>query len=168
MEHTGPLLICYDGSESARAALETASNLFRGHDAVVACYWQPFAASGKRFGVEILELVQNADAINTREHELAGMLAEEGAAIARAAGLIAEARSIEIDGPIDEAILNHSDEIDASAIVLGSRSRTGLRSLILGNVANEIAQRAARPVLLVPSEELARERRPGRTPGTAA
>jgi nucleotide-binding universal stress UspA family protein len=163
MSRAGPLLICYDGSESARTALEAAAELFRGRDAVVASYWQPFAASGKRLGLEILELVQNAGAINAREEELARTLAEEGATVARAAGL-AEARAIEIDGPIDEAILNHADEIDASAIVLGSRSRTGLRSLILGNVANEIVQRSGRPVFLAPSDELARGRRRGRGP----
>jgi nucleotide-binding universal stress UspA family protein len=109
--------------------------------------------------MHILELVQNAETINEQEQQLAASLAGEGAAILRAAGLEAEAQATEIDGPIDEAILNHADELDARAIVLGARSRTGLRSLILGNVANEIAQRATRPVLLVPSDELARNRR---------
>jgi nucleotide-binding universal stress UspA family protein len=164
MSGTGPLLICYDGSESARAALESATVIFAGHEAIVASYWQPFAASGKRLGINILELVQNAGTINEREEEVAREIAEEGAAIARAAGLSAEARAIEIDGPIDDAILNHADELDAAAIVLGSRSRTGLRSLILGNVANEIAQRATRPVLLVPSPKLASDRRAERAP----
>jgi nucleotide-binding universal stress UspA family protein len=164
MAGRGPLLICYDGSEGALAALEAASGVFSG-EAVVACYWQPFASTRKPLGIDILELVQNAETINAQEEELAGRLAGEGAAILKAAGLDAEAQAREIDGPIDEAILNHADELDARAIVLGARSRTGLRSLILGNVANEIAQRATRPVFLVPSDELARNRRPH--PGSA-
>ncbi len=103
--------------------------------------------------------MQNAETINAQEQELAAGLAAEGAAILQAAGLDAEGQAREIGGPIDEAILNHADELDARAIVLGARSRTGLRSLILGNVANEVAQRATRPVFLVPSDELARNRR---------
>jgi nucleotide-binding universal stress UspA family protein len=167
MDQTGPLLICYDGSESARAALEAASKLFRGRESLVACYWQPFASSAKRLGINVLELVQNADTINEQEQAFARKTAEEGATSARAAGLTAAAEAIEIDGPIDEAILEHADAIDAAAIVLGSRSRSGLRSLILGNVANEVAQRATRPVFLAPSKQLAHSRG-GDTPEAAS
>jgi nucleotide-binding universal stress UspA family protein len=157
----GPLLVCYDGSEGAKAALEAAAGVLAPHAAVVACYWQPFAASAKRFGLDIRELVQDPADINRREAELAAALADEGAELARAAGLDADGRAVEIDGPIDEAILAHADELDATAIVLGSRSRSGLRSLLLGSIANEVVQRATRPVLLAPSAQLADRRRDG-------
>jgi nucleotide-binding universal stress UspA family protein len=153
------LLLCYDGSEGARAALEQAARLFPGQHALIACYWQPFAESNKRFAVDILELVQDADRINEREQQLVEEIAVQGAAAARQLGLEAEAAAIRIDGPIEEAILAHAEEIDASAIVLGSRSRSRLRSQILGDVANEVAQRATRPVFLVPSAGLASARR---------
>jgi nucleotide-binding universal stress UspA family protein len=158
-EGEGPLLVCYDGSEGARAALDAAVHLFAGREAVVACYWQPFGASGRRFATEILELVQDAPSINEREEEQARSFAEEGAALVRAAGLTAEAEAVRIDVPIDEAILAHAERIDALAIVMGSRRRSTLRSLLLGNTAYEIAQRAARPVLLAPSSVLAERRR---------
>jgi nucleotide-binding universal stress UspA family protein len=154
-----PILICYDRSDSGRAALEAAVHLCVGRRAVVACYWQPFAESTRRLGINILELVQNSDSINVREEALSREIAEEGAQIARDGGVDAEACAIQIHTAIDEAILSHAEEIDAAAIVLGSRSHTGLRSLILGDIANEVVQRAARPVLLVPSRELARRRR---------
>ena len=159
MPTDGPVLICYDGSDSARAALDTAADLFVGEDAIVACFWQPFAATAKRFSVNILELVQNAESINEREEALAQQIAEEGAAEARGRGLTAQACAIRIDAPLDEAILLHADEIDATVIVLGARSRSSVRSLILGDIANEVAQRATRAVLLVPSQPLVERRR---------
>lgn len=155
----GPLLICYDGSDGSRAALEAAVALFAERDLVVACYWQPFGQSGGRLAINLLELVQDADSINAREEALAQEVAEEGAALARLAGRTATAEAIRIDGPVDEAILSHAEEIGAAAIALGSRGRTRLRSLLLGDVANEIAQRATQPVLLAPSSDLARRRR---------
>jgi nucleotide-binding universal stress UspA family protein len=155
----GPLLVCYDGSDGAKAALEAAAAAFAPGRAVVACYWQPFASSGKRFGVDIRELVQDADDINRREATLAATLAEEGAALARGGGLDAEARPVEIDGPIDEAILAHADELDAAAIVLGARGSSSLRSLLIGNIAYEVVQRATRPVFVAPSPRLAGRRR---------
>ena len=161
MDAEGPLLICYDGSEGAEAALRTAVGVFPGHEALVVCFWQPFAESSKRLAVDILELVQDAEAINEREAELAQQIADEGAALAAAGGLAVEGRAIRISSPIDEAILGIADEIDAAAIVLGSRSRSSLRSLILGDVANEVVQRATRPVFVTPSGELAERRREG-------
>jgi nucleotide-binding universal stress UspA family protein len=154
-----PLLVCFDGSEGGQAAVATAAALFPGHDAVVACYWQPFAASSGRFSIDILELVQDPDGINEREEQLARATAERGADAAAAAGLVARGLAVRIEGPIDEAILSHADELDAVAIVLGSRSHSSLRSLILGDVANEVVQRASRPVVVTPSPQLARRRR---------
>ena len=156
---TRPLLVGYDGSDGAKAALAAAAEVVAPHASVVACYWQPFAASAKRVGLDIRELVQDPTDINHREAELAAALADEGAGLARAAGLDAEGRAVEIDGPIDEAILSHADELDAAAIVLGARSRSTLRSLLLGSIANEVVQRATRPVFLAPSPKLASRRR---------
>jgi nucleotide-binding universal stress UspA family protein len=159
VEGRGPLLVCFDGSEGAKAALAAAAAAFAGRRAVVACYWQPFAASSRRFEIDIRELVQNAADINRREQEVAEAMAAEGAALAAAAGLDSEGQAVEIDGPVDEAILAHADELDAAAIVLGSRSRSSLRSFLIGSVANEIVQRSPRPVYLAPSPSLADRRR---------
>ena len=157
---SGPLLICYDGSDGARAALEQSARLFSDRAAVVACYWQPFAQSRKQpLAHEILELVQDPSLVNEREEQLAKTVADEGAGLAQAGGLAADGRAVEVDVPIDEAILAHADELEAEAIVLGARARPGFRSLILGNVANDVVQNAARPVFVVPSPQMARRRR---------
>ena len=86
----GPLLLCYDGSDDGRPAIEAAARLFAGREAVVACFWQPFAAVAKRFAVSLLEVVQEADDINEREAALAQQIADEGAAIARRGGFDAQ------------------------------------------------------------------------------
>jgi len=155
----GPVLICYDGSEGAQTALEVAATVLAPGEAVVACYWQPFAETTRRLGVDLLELVQDAASINDREEQLADEVAAEGAERARALGLEAEPRSIKIEGPIDEAILLHAESLDAAVIVLGARKRSTLRSLLVGAVSNEVLQRATRPVLLAPPEQLANRRR---------
>src|SRR5262245_21030678 len=87
MAANGRLLVCYDGSDGAKAALEAAARAFAGHDAVIACYWQPFGSSPKRFAVDIRELVQDADDVNRREKQLAQRIADEGAGLARSFGL---------------------------------------------------------------------------------
>ena len=46
MALVAPILICYDGSDGARAALDTAVATFD-RPMVVACYWQPFGESDK-------------------------------------------------------------------------------------------------------------------------
>jgi nucleotide-binding universal stress UspA family protein len=154
-----PVLLCYDGSDGSKAALEAVAQLFPGREVIVACYWEPFAESSKRMGIDILELIQDAERINAREEELSRTAAEEGAEVLREAGLVPEPLAVKIHGSMDDAILAHAEELDASAIVLGSRGHASLRSLILGDVANEILQRATRPVLVVPSPDLARRRR---------
>jgi nucleotide-binding universal stress UspA family protein len=159
MSDVGPLLICYDGSDAAKAALEEAARLFEGRSAVIACYWQPLTSRPGRFAHDLRELVEDPDDVNRREQELAEAVAEEGVVLARAARLVADGQAVEISGPIEEAILMHADELEASAIVIGSRSRSSLHSLLIGNVANEVVQHSNRSVFLTPSPELAQRRR---------
>jgi nucleotide-binding universal stress UspA family protein len=162
-----PVLICYDGSEGARAALEVACAAFDS-SFIVACYWQPFADDQRPFAVDMLQIVQEPDSINERERALAQAAADEGAEAARAAGHAAEAVAVEVSTPIDQAILAHADELDAAAIVLGSRSRSGLGSLLLGDTAGDVVQLASRPVFVVPSNQLAETRRENRRRGSAS
>ena len=165
MTPTGPLLICYDGSDGARTALEAAVAVFD-RPTVVACYWQPFGESGRRLGMDLLELVQDPASINEREGAAARQFAEEGAALIQAAGKVAEAAAVKVSTPIDEAIHRHADELDACAIVLGSRSRSGLGSILLGDVAGDVVQLSDRPVFVVPSGPLAERRRADRAAGS--
>lgn len=155
----GPILICYDGSEDARAAIEAAAPFFQGRETVVVCFWQPFAAVAKRFAVNLLEIVQDAASVNEREGLYAERIAAEGAELAEQAGLVAEPRAVKADRAIDETMIGYADQIDTPLIVLGSRGRSNLRSMLLGDVAHDVVQRASRPIFLVPSSRLGGRRR---------
>jgi nucleotide-binding universal stress UspA family protein len=159
MTPSGPILLCYDGSEDAVAAIEAVAPLLAGRPAVVACFWQPFAQVARRFAVSLLEVVQEAPKVNEREGQLAQELADQGAAIATAAGMPAKAHAIEVSKPIDEAIIAYADEIDAPVVVLGSRGRSGIGSMLLGDVAHDVVQRSTRMVVIVPSPRLSGRRR---------
>jgi nucleotide-binding universal stress UspA family protein len=158
MNPDAPVLICFDGSDGALAAVETAASLLASRDALVACYWQPFGST-KRLGIDLLEFVQDPDSINQREEQIAQEMARKGAALVEEGGLAARAEAVATDSSIADAILAHAEEIGAAAIVLGSQSRSRLRSLILGSSANEVVQRAAAPVFVAPSRQLADLRR---------
>ena len=155
----GPILLCYDGSEDAVAAIESVGPHVAGRQAVVACFWQPFAQVASRFAVSLLEVVQDASDTNEREARLAQELADQGVGIARSAGIPAEGRAIEVSRPIDEAIIAYAEEVDAPMIVLGSRGRSGIGSMLLGDVAHDVVQRSTRMVVLVPSPGLSGRRR---------
>jgi nucleotide-binding universal stress UspA family protein len=157
-------MLCYDGSDDARTALDTAATVFEGHEAVVVCFWQPFAHVAKRFAVNLLELVQEPSDVNEREGALAQQLADQGAELTSHAGLRAEGRAVEVSSPIDEAIIAYANELDAPLIVLGARGRSAIGSKLLGDVAHDVVQRSNRPVFVVPSSRLADRRREELTP----
>jgi nucleotide-binding universal stress UspA family protein len=155
MEAQGPILLCYDGSDDARTAINSAATLLEGREAIVICFWQPLAHIANRFAVNLLELVQDPAGVNEREATLARQVAEEGATLANRAGLQTQGRAVEVSLPIDEAIIAYADELDAPLIVLGSRGRSTIGSMLLGDVAHDVVQRSNRPVFLVPSSQLA-------------
>jgi nucleotide-binding universal stress UspA family protein len=154
----GVVLISYDESDDARAAIAAASPLIAGRDVIVAYFWQPFAEVARSFAINLLEIVQDPAAINAREQARAEAAAAEGAELARAHGITCEGRARTASGPLDEAIIAYADELDAGLIVLGARGRSSWGSALLGNVAHDVLQRARMPVLVVPSPALSERR----------
>ena len=155
----GVALICFDGSDDAHAAIVAAAPLVSDHQVIVACFWRPFADFARAYAVSLLEIVQDASAINEREEARATAIATAGSELARAHGVTnCEAQAPKVSGPVDEAIIAFADEIDAKVIVLGSRGRSSVGSALLGDVAHDVVQRARRAVLVVPSSALAERR----------
>jgi hypothetical protein len=63
------------------------------------------------------------------------------------------------DSQLAEQRAQYAEEVDAALILLGSRGRSGIGSMLLGDVAHDVAQRSTRMVLLVPSPRLSGRRR---------
>jgi nucleotide-binding universal stress UspA family protein len=68
------------------------------------------------------------------------------------------ARVIERVATIWETILDQAGEFGASAIVLGSRGLTGIKSMWLGSVSHAVLEHADRTVIIVPSPQVAAQR----------
>ncbi len=152
----GPLLLCYDGSEDAKHAIEHAGRLLGGRDALVVTVWQPTPALGSS--------ASGAD--------LGERVARDGVRIAQQAGLHAKPVAVEAAGPVWKTIVEIADRQDAAAIVLGSRGLTGLRPLLLGSVSSAIVHHADRPTLVIrqPTQQTGRsptERESSRARGIA-
>jgi nucleotide-binding universal stress UspA family protein len=152
------ILLCYDGSADAQAAIDRAVELFSAQPATVLTVWEGFAEvlarSGTGFGVASLDFEQ----IDATSEQQAHERAQEGVERAHKAGLSAEPRVRERGMTIWATILEEADELDASAIVLGSRGLTGLKSVLVGSVSHALVQHANRPVVVVPSPEVASKR----------
>ncbi|MGP0048520.1 MAG: universal stress protein [Solirubrobacteraceae bacterium] len=84
--------------------------------------------------------------------------AEVGARPAIEAGFDAEPRTVDRRTRIADAILGEADSLEATAILMGSRGLTGVKSLLLGSVSHAVIQHADRIVIVVPSPEVAAAR----------
>jgi nucleotide-binding universal stress UspA family protein len=140
-----PILICYDGSQSAEHSFGAAAGVLAGRKAIVADIGpvltgaESYAAVSPGINIALLE-----------QENLAGALerAEQGAELARRAGFDAEARA-ELSAPTWEGIVDLANEVDAAVIVIGSRGLKGVRERLEGSVSHQVAQNSGRPVLIV-------------------
>jgi nucleotide-binding universal stress UspA family protein len=143
---TDPILLCYDRSAGARRAIETAGTLFPKRKAIVLHVWSPIAIGAAAYGAVALAAYDESELLKAARE-----LAEEGADVAKAAGLDATAEIAEAtyEGTW-HAILQAADERRAGLIVLGARGLSTFRSLLLGSVSHGVAQHSHTPVLIVP------------------
>jgi nucleotide-binding universal stress UspA family protein len=158
------ILICYDGSDDAKAAIEDGSKLLKSESATVLTVWQPFvevlahvAPFGIGGGIVDIQKIDQANREGAEER------AEEGARLARAGGLEAKPLTVEAATPAD-AILAQAEALGASAILMGCRGLTALKSLLLGSVSHAVIQHADRTVIVVPSPAVAASRADARRP----
>jgi nucleotide-binding universal stress UspA family protein len=156
------ILVAYDGSADARAAIDHAGALLHGQPAIVLTVWESFidvmtrTGAGYSLGVGAFDF--DAGRVDAENEQAAARRAQEGAERARRAGLAAEARTRCRAGSIAATILDEADAAHADAVVLGTRGLTGLKSLLLGSVSHAVLQHADRAVIVVPSHEVASER----------
>jgi nucleotide-binding universal stress UspA family protein len=151
-----PLILCYDGSEDAKHAIQRGSELLDARRALVLTVWLPAAMLAPGFG-ETAVMVNFAE-LDRAAAEEADRIAQEGVDIARASGLEAEPVTVKTAGPVWHTIVETADRCEAAAIVMGSRGLTPLRSILLGSVSTGVAHHADRPTLVIrrPSEDHSR------------
>jgi nucleotide-binding universal stress UspA family protein len=136
-----PVLIAYDGSDYAKAAIEQAAEqLEGGRRAIVLTVWQRFRAAFVGVGIAPAGLEDGID-------EDARRVAEEGTRLAREAGFVAEP-AVERGDPVWQRIVEVADERDAGIVVMGSAGRTGMSRVLIGSVAGAVASHSDRPVLI--------------------
>ena len=146
-----PLLLCYDGSEPAKHAIERAAGLLGTRHAVVLTVWQPTAVLGSFAWAGATESMLNYVELDRAATELAERIASEGAGVAQNAGMRAEPLAVKATGPVWKTILEVAASHDVSTIVIGSRGLTGLRSMLLGSVSTAVVHHADRPTLVIHS-----------------
>jgi nucleotide-binding universal stress UspA family protein len=152
------ILIAYDGSADAQAAIDTAGELMKGQPATVLTVWERLSdlvartGSGMAIGEVDFESADRSSENQARER------AEEGSERAKRAGLESVALTSVREDSIAATILAQADAVGARVIVMGTRGLTGLKSLLLGSVSHHVLQHANRPVVVVPSPATASER----------
>jgi nucleotide-binding universal stress UspA family protein len=164
------ILICYDGSADAQAAIDHAGELITGGQAAVLCVWEPFLDMLARnsFGISMFAPeATDVDAIDAGNEREARRRAEEGVEYAVRAGFEAQAVTRARDGSMASAVLAEAEEVGAQAIVMGTRGLTGVKHLVLGSVSQAVLREADRPVIVVPSAEVGAARTERRHAGDA-
>ena len=154
------ILIAYDGSPDAGAAIQHAGELLIGEPATVLTVWEPFVDVMTRTGagLGLAPGIVDFEEIDTAYERSARERADEGVERAQRAGLNAQPRTRARHTTIAEAILTEAEEVRARAIVMGTRGLTGIKSVLLGSVSHAVLQHADRPVIVVPSSEVANKR----------
>jgi nucleotide-binding universal stress UspA family protein len=156
------ILLCDDGSPDAEAAASQTARLFPGAAVTVIAVWEPYnavlAQAGYGFGFAYAPPASEVEDIDAIVEQRARAAAASAAERLRAAGMTAEARVEREWISVSATILAVGRELGADAIVLGTRGRGGLKSLLLGSVSHAVLQQADRPTLVIPSPAIAQAR----------
>jgi nucleotide-binding universal stress UspA family protein len=146
----GGAVFCYDGSPGARRALEQAADLCMARTGWAICVWQsPIVLFGDTHsGVWDLE---DRERVEQLARERAEDTAREGAGILSTVGISAEPSTPVATGSVWRAVLDFADQHDAGLVVVGSRGRSAVTSLVLGSVSHGLANHSHRPLLIVPA-----------------
>jgi nucleotide-binding universal stress UspA family protein len=145
----GPLVLCYEGSEDAKYAIEHAGRVLGGRDALVVTVWQPTPAPGGYASAGATDSTFGFVEVDPAAADLGERVARDGVRIAQRAGLHAKPVAVQATGPVWKTIVEIADRHDAAIIAMGSRGLTGLRPMLLGSVSSAIVHHADRPTLII-------------------
>ena len=138
----GEIVVGYDDSKGARAALNQAIELAKRLDAgilLVFCTEPPSVSAG------------GAGAQRDVIASIGEEVLNRGQAVIAASG--AKARAELVDGRPVDGLIAAADQADALMIVVGHHGEGPLRGALLGTTAYKLVHTAERPVLVVPAAE---------------
>lgn len=132
----GKILVGYDGSEGARKAVDRAVSMVKEGDEIVLVFVIPHSKLE-----EFVDFDSDLTEEKAREalDEVLRPLLEEGINVT---GTVTE-------GNVADEIIELGSELECDLIVVGSYGMSKVGSFALGDVAEEVAKRSTRPVLLV-------------------
>jgi nucleotide-binding universal stress UspA family protein len=133
------IIVGYDGSEGARAALDVAleASTALGDRVVIA-----FGYHIQKLGGEVLDY---AKAVQERAEEAV----DHGVHQAQAKG--AEVESVVIEKPPAQALAELAKERSARMIVIGSHGESPLKGALIGSTPHKLLHISEIPVLVVPA-----------------
>ncbi len=150
------LLIGYDGSDFARAAITTAGALFGRAEAVVATVHPPPPSleSGAlaRIALPDAMIREGIQRMRDEAQQHASATAQEGAGVADAAGLRATA-SVLTGLSAWRALRAEAVEVGADAVVCGTQGQRAFERVVLGSTASSLLHHADLPLFVVPRSE---------------
>ena len=153
-----PLIIAYDGSEVAKAAVRQAAELFPERPAVLVTVWEPGLAM-MSLGTSTLSVAtpmppapETVEAVDQVQREHATRVAGEGAELARSLGLAAEPHAVADEVDVADTVLDLARERGAAAVAIGSHGISGLRKRLLGGVSRKLIEHSELPVLVMRRE----------------
>ena len=147
----GPTLICYDGSEESRHAIEASGPILGGGPAVVLNTWEVITVAVGGYPLDEFTTGISWNELDRAARERSERLAADGAELARTHGF--EPETDVVAGPPAQAIVDTAQKRRAKVIVIGSRGHTGLTGSMLGSVSMAVIHHAPCPVLVVRRED---------------
>ena len=149
----GPIIIAYDGSDTAKAAIRAAAELLGSRPAVVVTVWDPTTGYDVGTMTDDTSLaLLDADEAEEVDDELkarANVTAKRGVELAKSLGFQAEELVLSDEGNVADAIVDLARKRDAPAIVVGSTGRRGLLARLEGSTSKGVLKRAHCPVVVV-------------------
>ena len=151
-DHSGPVLMAFDGSEPSRASVEAAAAVLGAREALVATVWMPYTgvAAGGALGAPADVLAKATEALDRETSDRAAKTAEEGARLASKAGMTARSEAVRADGSCATTLVKAATWADSPLIVTGSRGRSALGAAVLGSVSSALVHHARTPVFVGP------------------
>ena len=148
---TGPVVIGYDGSDHADAAVEAAARLLAVPDAVLQTVWvsvRAVAAAGIA-GAPPDVVAKGAAEMDAGLRAEAERTAERGVRLAAEHGLTVRGEAVEANRNAWRTLLDSVEAHGAAAVVVGSRGRSAFGAMLAGSVSRALVHYAPAPVLVV-------------------